>query len=135
MEDSQIILLLRSKLADGLYEIIKNAAVLLPQSREEFCAAMSRTLKNVSTRTGLKRKTSGTKRAGRILLIAAAVAACGDPNGANGAKPAVSLTESQVETLNKSGAVLNQSVTGKSTTVTVKAAIRNRLSSASVAQG
>ncbi len=49
-----------------------------------------------------------------------------DPNGANGTKPAVNLTESQVETLNKSGAVLNQSVTDKGTTVTVKAAVGDK---------
>jgi hypothetical protein len=117
---------------------------MIPPSKKEI----DDTFRAVIKRTGLKRKMSRTKRAGRILLIAAAVAACGavtaaasginlgglfrgyfersDPNGANGAKPVVSLTESQVETLNKSGAVLNQSVTDKGTTVTVKAAVGDK---------
>ena len=117
---------------------------MIPPSKKEI----DDTFRAVIKRTGLKRKMSGTKRAGRIFLIAAAVAACGavtaaasginlgglfrgyfersDPNGANGAKPVVSLTESQVETLNKSGAVLHQSVTDKGTTVTVKAAVGDK---------
>nr|WP_319488617.1 DUF4179 domain-containing protein [uncultured Caproiciproducens sp.] len=103
------------------------------------------TFRNVMKRAGLKRKTTGMKKGGRIFLIAAAIAACGvvtvaayafstgdlfrsffesnNHNGINGENPTVSLTESQVKVLDKSGTALNQSVTNNGTTITVKAAV------------
>lgn len=111
---------------------------------------MKKTTDAVLKKTALKRKPSAAKQCGRILLIAAAVvagaavtAAASGVNlgglfrgyfeGGVSSDPvrkqtASSLTESQVGVLDKSGAVLNQSVTDNGTTITVKAAVSDKSS-------
>jgi Chloramphenicol O-acetyltransferase len=99
-------------------------------------------------KTALKRTPSAAKKCGRVLLIAAAVVTCAavtaaasgvnlgslfrgyfEQNAANsGSKPetAAVLTDSQVETLDKSGSMLNQSAVDNGTTITVKAAVGDK---------
>ena len=91
---------------------------------------------------GLKRKLSGKRKAGRVLLIAAAIAAgavvsaaaagvnIGDMfrgcftafNPTSNHSESTDLTEGQLEVLNKTGKAINQSVTCNGTTITIKAA-------------
>ena len=106
--------------------------------------AAERTRRAVLKRAGLKRRTSGAKKFGRVLLLAAAVTACaaataaaagvdiggllrgyfesGGVKQSYGASAAPSaLTPSQTEVLNKSGSALNISATDNGTTIAVKA--------------
>ena len=103
-----------------------------------------RTRRAVLKRAGLKRGTSGAKKFGRVLLLAAAVTACaaataaaagvdigglfrgyfegGGVKQSYGASAApAALTPSQTEVLNKSGSAPDISVTDNGTTIAVKA--------------
>lgn len=108
-----------------------------PSTKEEINA----TAVAAQKKAGVKQKPSGKRKIGRVLLIAAAVAAgaivtaaaagvnVGDLfrgcftelNPVNNRSEAVSLTQGQFEALNKTGAVVNQSVTSNGTVVTIKA--------------
>jgi hypothetical protein len=100
-------------------------------------------------KAGLKRKVSGTKKFGRVLLIAAAVAACtaisaaaagtnlgemfgsyfklGGPYSTNGLGTAsAALTSSQMKMLNQTGSTLSLSAASNGTTVTVSAVVGDK---------
>lgn len=99
------------------------------------------TVTAVLGKVGLKRKLTGKKKIGRVLLIAAAVAVCavvtamaagvniGDMfrgcftafNPMSNHSESTNLTQGQLEVLNKTGTVVNQSVTSNGTTITIKA--------------
>lgn len=104
---------------------------------------IARTYRAVMKKAGLKRKAQGTKRIGRVCLIAAAAVVCTAATAAaagfnvgelfrgyfeHGARAAAgasgstaSLTQSQILVLGKSGKPVDQSVTDNGTTVAVKA--------------
>lgn len=107
------------------------------------------TYQAVMKEAGLRKNTPSIKKSGRVLLLVAAIAAFTvvtaaayafgagnlfkgffESNGSkvNGAKPTASLSESQVQTLDKSGAVLSQSVTNNGTTITIRAAVGDKYS-------
>ncbi len=104
------------------------------------------TVDAVLGKAGLKRKLTGKKKIGRVLLIAAAVAVCAvvtamaagvnvgdmfrgyfersDPYFGKGASPA--LTSTQVDLLNKSGTPINQCSKSNGTTITLHSAISDK---------
>ena len=106
---------------------------------------IERTYRAVLKKTGLKRKTAGPKKVGRICLIAAAAVVCTAVSAAAAGfnvgelfrgyfehdaraaadipASAASLTQSQIAVLDKSGKTIEQSVTDNGMTVTLKAAV------------
>jgi hypothetical protein len=114
----------------------------VPPSKKKINDAYAAVMK----KSGLKRKTSGAKKTGRVLLLAAAVAVCaaataaaaglnvgellrgyfeqGGVKQSYGASAApAAMTQSQVEVLNKSGTAVGQSVSNNGTTIAVKALV------------
>lgn len=109
-----------------------------PSTKKEIDVTAAAALK----KAGLKRKLTGKRKVGRVLLIAAAVAAgavvtaaaagvnVGDMfrgcftafNPMSNHSESTSLTQGQLELLNKTGKAINQSVTSNGTTITIKAA-------------
>lgn len=112
----------------------------VPSGKKEIDAACAAVLK----KAGLKRKAFGTRKAGRVLLVAAAVMVCaaataaaagldvgemfrgyfeqGGVKRSYGASAApATMTQSQVGTLNKSGSTPHISATDNGTTIAVKA--------------
>lgn len=116
-----------------------------PASKKEIDATCAAVLKKI----GLKRRAAGTRKAGRILLVAAAVAVCaavtaaaaglnvgemfrgyfesGSVKQSYGASAApAALTQSQVGVLDKSGSALHISAVDNGTTIAVKAVTGDR---------
>ncbi len=115
------------------------------QSSRSLKKEVDGTYQVVMQMAGLKMKTPHLKKTGRILFIAAAVAACtvvtaaayvlgtgnlfkeyfqsGDPRKA---QPGVSLSESQVTGMDKAGILLNRSATDNGTVINIRAAMGDK---------
>lgn len=135
------------------HEFLDYLGTLETTERTDTEQATERTRRAVLSKAGLKRRPAGTKRFGRVLLIAAAVCVCAAVTaaaagvdvgglfrgyfekgtavsavGGTESKSPSSLTQSQMGVLDKSGTAVNQSVTDNGTTVTLKAAVCDRSS-------